>query len=55
MGEGNGNGSGLGGMEGGRRDGARWWKMGARSWGMRKVPVVTADVGGFYGFCMFRK
>ncbi|MCJ1328147.1 hypothetical protein MMC10_004822 [Thelotrema lepadinum] len=55
VGEGNGNGSGLGGMEGGRRDGARWWKMGARSWGMRKVPVVTADVGGFYGFCMFRK
>ena len=40
---------------GGRKGGGRWWKMGARSWGMRKVPVCEGEVGGFYGFCMFRR
>lgn len=34
-------------------DGARWWKLGAESWGMRKVPVATAEVGGMYGSFMF--
>jgi hypothetical protein len=33
--------------------GRRWWKMGAESWGMRKVPVARADVGGMYGSFMF--
>ena len=33
--------------------GARWWKMGAESWGMRKVPVAVAEVGGMYGSFMF--
>lgn len=33
--------------------GARWWKMGAESWGMRKIPVAKADVGGMYGTFMF--
>lgn len=36
-----------------RDNGARWWKMGAESWGMRKVPVVNAEVGGMYGSFMF--
>ncbi|GAB0133916.1 hypothetical protein EsDP_00002310 [Epichloe bromicola] len=36
-----------------RDNGARWWKMGAESWGMRKVPVATAEVGGMYGSFMF--
>ncbi|KAM4059995.1 leucine Rich Repeat domain-containing protein [Hirsutella rhossiliensis] len=31
----------------------RWWKMGAESWGMRKVPVAAAEVGGMYGSFMF--
>lgn len=34
-------------------NGARWWKMGAESWGMRKIPVAEADVGGMYGTFMF--
>ncbi|KFA66132.1 hypothetical protein S40285_03392 [Stachybotrys chlorohalonatus IBT 40285] len=34
-------------------NGARWWKSGAESWGMRKVPVADADVGGMYGSYMF--
>lgn len=34
-------------------NGARWWKMGAESWGMRKVPVTVAEVGGMYGSFMF--
>lgn len=34
-------------------DGARWWKLGAESWGMRKVPVAVAEVGGMYGSFMF--
>lgn len=33
----------------------RWWKMGAESWGMRKVPVAGADVGGMYGSYMFAR
>ncbi|KAL1862881.1 hypothetical protein VTK73DRAFT_6582 [Phialemonium thermophilum] len=41
--------------EGDRRrdDGARSWKMGAESWGMRKIPVARAEVGGMYGSFMF--
>jgi hypothetical protein len=34
-------------------DGRRWWKMGAESWGMRKIPVARAEVGGMYGSFMF--
>lgn len=34
-------------------NGGRWWKMGAESWGMRKIPVATAEVGGMYGSFMF--
>lgn len=43
------------------RDGAaggetgRAWKMGAESWGTRKVPVARADVGGMYGSYMFAR
>lgn len=40
---------------GGRMRGERWWKMGCRSWGMKKVPVVRGHVGGLYGHCMFKK
>lgn len=36
-----------------RDSGARWWKMGAESWGMRKIPVAVAEVGGVYGSYMF--
>ncbi|KAI5462254.1 hypothetical protein BGZ63DRAFT_354225 [Mariannaea sp. PMI_226] len=36
-----------------RDNGARWWKLGAESWGMRKIPVAEADVGGMYGTFMF--
>ena len=36
-----------------RDNGGRWWKMGAESWGMRKVPVAVAEVGGMYGSFMF--
>ncbi|KAG5984203.1 hypothetical protein E4U55_005743 [Claviceps digitariae] len=36
-----------------RDNGARWWKMGAESWGMRKIPVAVAEVGGMYGSFMF--
>lgn len=31
----------------------RWWKMGAESWGMRKIPMAVAEVGGMYGSFMF--
>ncbi|KAM0474851.1 hypothetical protein ACHAPX_007372 [Trichoderma viride] len=34
-------------------NGSRLWKMGAESWGMRKVPVAVAEVGGMYGSFMF--
>ena len=36
-------------------DGSRTWKMGARWWGMRKIPVAVGDVGGIYGHYMFKK
>ncbi|KAL2395203.1 hypothetical protein ABEF93_001881 [Exophiala dermatitidis] len=36
-------------------DGWRPWKMGARWWGMRKLPVVDQDVGGMYGYFMFKR
>ncbi|KAL3489380.1 hypothetical protein BJX62DRAFT_252683 [Aspergillus germanicus] len=36
-------------------DGSRSWKMGARWWGMRKIPVATGDVGGLYGHYMFKR
>lgn len=36
-------------------DGSRSWKMGARWWGMRKIPVAVGDVGGIYGHYMFKK
>ena len=36
-------------------DGWRPWKMGARWWGMRKVPMVEQDVGGMYGYFMFKR
>jgi hypothetical protein len=35
-------------------DGRRNWKMGARWWGMRKVPVAIQEVGGMYGHYMFK-
>jgi len=36
-------------------DGSRSWKMGATYWGMRKVPVARAEVGGMYGLYMFKR
>lgn len=36
-------------------DGRRSWKMGARWWGMRKIPVSVGEVGGIYGHYMFKK
>jgi hypothetical protein len=36
-------------------DGSRTWKMGARWWGMRKIPLVEQDVGGMYGYFMFKR
>lgn len=33
----------------------RSWKMGAEAWGMRKVPVARAEVGGMYGSFMFSR
>ncbi|KAE8144827.1 hypothetical protein BDV25DRAFT_165970 [Aspergillus avenaceus] len=36
-------------------DGSRSWKMGARWWGMKKIPVAVGDVGGIYGHYMFKK
>jgi len=36
-----------------RDDGRRPWKMGAQFWGMRKIPVARAEVGGMYGSFMF--
>lgn len=35
--------------------GAREWKWGASYWGMRKVPVARAEVGGMYGHYMFKR
>jgi hypothetical protein len=36
-------------------DGSRKWKMGVTHWGMRKVPVAHAEVGGMYGLYMFKR
>lgn len=36
-----------------RDNGHRPWKMGAESWGMRKIPTVISEVGGMYGSYMF--
>lgn len=36
-------------------DGHRAWKMGATSWGMRKIPVTRTEVGGMYGLYMFKR
>lgn len=41
--------------EGSIDDGSRAWKMGARWWGMRKLPTVNQDVGGMYGYFMFKR
>lgn len=41
--------------KGPRDDGRRSWKMGAESWGMRKIPVARAEVGGMYGSFMFAR
>jgi len=38
-----------------RDEGRRGWKMGAESWGMRKIPVARAEVGGMYGSFMFAR
>ena len=35
--------------------GRKSWKMGARWWGSRKVPVVWGEIGGLMGFYMFKK
>ncbi len=44
------------GENGARADsGLRSWKMGANFWGMRKVPVAVAEVGGMYGSYMFKR
>jgi hypothetical protein len=36
-------------------DGSRNWKIGATYWGMRKIPVALAEVGGMYGLYMFKR
>lgn len=36
-------------------NGSRGWKMGAENWGMRKVPMARAEVGGMYGSYMFAR
>ncbi|KAH8769961.1 hypothetical protein F5883DRAFT_603571 [Diaporthe sp. PMI_573] len=36
-------------------NGSRGWKMGAENWGMRKIPVARAEVGGMYGSFMFAR
>ncbi len=45
----------VGGSEVQPDDGRRTWKMGATYWGMRKVPVAQAEVGGMYGLYMFKR
>jgi len=35
--------------------GYRCWKMGAHWWGMRKLPMIEQDVGGMYGYFMFKR
>ena len=41
--------------EGNVDDGSRSWKMGARWWGTRKMPVAVQEVGGMYGHYMFKR
>ena len=48
-------GKGQGEVEVERDDGKRGWKWGASYWGMRKVPVARAEVGGMYGHYMFKR
>ena len=36
-------------------DGHRPWKMGARWWGMRKLSMIEQEVGGMYGYFMFKR
>lgn len=38
-----------------RDTGNRSWKMGAAFWGLHKVPVAVAEVGGMYGSYMFKR
>ncbi|KAK7972394.1 hypothetical protein PG988_006528 [Apiospora saccharicola] len=35
--------------------GLRSWKMGTSFWGMRKIPLARAEVGGMYGSYMFHR
>lgn len=35
--------------------GYRPWKMGCRWWGMRKIPMIEQEVGGMYGYFMFKR
>lgn len=35
-------------------NGARGWKMGSRWWGARKLPMADMEVGGMYGYYMFK-
>lgn len=46
---------GVGDREGRKDEGAREWKWGANYWGMRKIPVGRAEVGGMYGHYMFKR
>jgi hypothetical protein len=38
----------------GRDSGARSWKNGSRWWGARKLPMAEMEVGGMYGYYMFK-
>lgn len=38
-----------------RESSYRQWKMGADSWGARKIPVAVDEVGGWFGYQMFAK
>ena len=38
-----------------RDTGGRGWKWGANYWGMRKIPMARAEVGGMYGHYMFKR
>jgi hypothetical protein len=38
-----------------RDTGLRDWKLGASFWGMRKIPMAKAEVGGMYGSYMFKR
>lgn len=38
-----------------RDSGSRGWKWGANYWGMRKIPMARAEVGGMYGHYMFKR